>query len=122
MTPLASSPTDWRQRYGFDQQPANPMPVDWATSMANGNRQANAINSMPFVLNPQSIGADPAANKQMMYGGGGLAGGMGQGDPLQMILGLLQKNPQVAPMLMQSLSQQQVPQMPAVMDNNSGGL
>lgn len=108
-----SSPADWRSRYGFDQPADAGLNNYWNVNNANGAKAALSVNAMPYVMSPPTLGYDPAQNKASMYSQQGMQGmqgmgpGMGQGasqgDPLSQILGLVQSNPQLMPLLLQRL-------------------
>lgn len=113
MNAPSSAPVDWRSKYGFSgngvQGQMSPYMADlWTQNVSNGSKEAIATNFMPYVMNPASISLDPAVNKQTMYSGGA-AGGANAGaapaatDPMTQILGLIQQNPDIVPLLLQNL-------------------
>lgn len=116
MNAPSSAPVDWRSMYGFSgngvQGQMSPYMADlWTQNVSNGSKEAIATNFMPYVMNPASISLDPAVNKQTMYSGGA-AGGANAGaapaatDPMTQILGLIQQNPNLLPLLLQNLQGQ----------------
>lgn len=116
MNAPTSAPANWRDMYGFGnngvQQQMSPYMADlWTTNVSNGSKEAIATNFMPYVMNPASISLDPATNKANMFSGGAGAGGASGGmpsasDPMAQILGLIQKNPEMVPLLLSALQQQ----------------
>lgn len=116
MNAPTSAPANWRDMYGFGntgvQQEMSPyMQNLWSTNIGNAAKETIATNFMPYVMNPASISLDPAVNKQTMYSGGA-AGGANAGaapaatDPMTQILGLIQQNPNLLPLLLQNLQGQ----------------
>lgn len=132
MNAPTSSPADWRTRYGFDKGPSPESQAYWKLNSDNANLVSHGVNNMPFVLNPAHLmNKSPDQIRSHMFQGGGQAqgggamggnGAMGAGMPVEQILGLVQQNPMVLPMLLerdQNLlqqltqhfqSQQQMPQ------------
>lgn len=126
MNAPSSAPVDWRSKYGFSgngvQGQMSPYMADlWTQNVSNGSKEAIATNFMPYVMNPASISLDPAVNKQTMYSQPGVAaGGANAGaapaasDPMTQILGLLQQNPNLLPLLLQNLQGQSGQATPAI--------
>lgn len=115
MNAPSSAPVDWRSKYGFSgngvQGQMSPYMADlWTQNVSNGSKEAIATNMMPYVMNPASISLDPAVNKQTMYSGGAAVAVPGTApaaaDPMTQILGLIQQNPNLLPLLLQNLQGQ----------------
>lgn len=116
MNAPTSAPANWRDMYGFGntgvQQEMSPyMQNLWSTNIGNAAKETIATNFMPYVMNPASISLDPAVNKANMYSGGTGAKAPGMGgasptDPMTQILGLIQQNPNLLPLLLQNLQGQ----------------
>lgn len=110
MNAPTSSPADWRTRYGFDKGPSPESQAYWKLNSDNANLAAHGVNNMPFVLNPAHLmDRSPEQIRSHMFagptqqGGGAMGGGApGAGAmPIEQILGLVQQNPMVLPMLME---------------------
>jgi hypothetical protein len=99
------------------QAPQTPMSPEqnayWKLNTQNGQAANEAINRMPFVLDPASMfGRDRQQIKDMMYqpkpaAEGDAAQPAAPQDPQSQMLALLQSNPELLPLIMQQMQPQQ---------------
>jgi hypothetical protein len=100
------------------QAPQTPMTPEqsayWKLNTSNGQAANEAINRMPFVLDPASMfGQDRQQIKDMMYQpkpaaeGDAAAQPAAPQDPQAQMLALLQSNPELLPLIMQQMQPQQ---------------
>ena len=122
MNAPTSAPVDWRSLYNFSsngvQMPISPQTNDyWNLNVGNGSKEAIATNAMPYVMNPALLFANgqtpdaAASNKANLYSAPTQTSGQGMArgatDPMTQILGLIQQNPDIVPLLLQNLQGQQ---------------
>jgi hypothetical protein len=106
-------PAIMQAMYQAPQTPMTPQQqAYWKLNGENGQAANEAINRMPFVLDPASMfGQDRAQIKASMYQpkpaeGGEAAQPAAPQDPQAQMLALLQSNPELLPLIMQQMGGQ----------------